>query len=78
MYLLSHMLKGFVQTGTLNVFDVDGKHHVFSGRQGPEVTFRLHDKALYTKLFFNPEMGAGEGYMNGTQLPLRIVASKIF
>ena len=66
MYLLSHMLKGFVQTGTLNVFDVDGKHHVFSGRQGPEVTFRLHDKALYTKLFFNPEMGAGEGYMNGT------------
>lgn len=66
MYLLSHMLKGFVQTGTLTVVDVDGKRHVFSGRQGPEVTFRLHDKALYTKLFFNPEMGAGEGYMNGT------------
>ena len=66
MYLLSHMLKGFVQTGTLNVIDADGKRHVFSGRSGPEVTFRLHDKALYTKLFFNPEMGAGEGYMDGT------------
>jgi cyclopropane-fatty-acyl-phospholipid synthase len=66
MYLLSHMLKGFVQTGTLNVIDADGKRHEFSGRSGPKVTFRLHDKALYTKLFFNPEMGAGEGYMDGT------------
>lgn len=66
MYLLSHMLKGFVQSGTLNVIDAEGKRHVFSGRSGPEVTFRLHDKALYTKLFFNPEMGAGEGYMDGT------------
>ncbi len=66
MYLLSHMLRGFVQTGTLNVIDADGKHHVFSGQPGPEVTFRLHDKALYNKLFFNPEMGAGEGYMDGT------------
>ena len=66
MYLLTHMLKGFVQTGTLNVIDADGKRHVFSGRSGPEVTFRLHDKALYSKLFFNPEMGAGEGYMDGT------------
>ncbi len=66
MYLLSHMLKGFVQTGTLNVIDADGKRHVFSGRHGPEVTFKLHDKSLYSKLFFNPEMGAGEGYMDGT------------
>jgi cyclopropane-fatty-acyl-phospholipid synthase len=66
MYLLTHMLKGFVQTGTLNVIDAEGRRHVFSGRPGPEVTFRLHDKALYTKLFFNPEMGAGEGYMDGT------------
>ena len=66
MYLLSHMLKGFVQTGTLNVIDAGGRRHVFSGEPGPEVTFRLHDKALYSKLFFNPEMGAGEGYMDGT------------
>jgi len=66
MYLLSHMLEGFVQTGTLNVIDAGGRRHVFSGEPGPEVTFRLHDKALYSKLFFNPEMGAGEGYMDGT------------
>ncbi len=66
MYLLSHMLKGFVKTGTLNVIDADGRHHVFSGSPGPVVTFRLHDRALYSNLFFNPEMGAGEGYMDGT------------
>ena len=66
MYLLSHMLRGFVQTGTLNVIDADGKRHVFSGQPGPEVTFRLHDKTLYKRLFLNPEMGAGEGYMDGT------------
>src|SRR6185295_14357858 len=26
----------------------------------------LHDRALHTKLFLNPELHAGEAYMNGT------------
>ncbi len=67
MKLLSKMMQGFVQYGSLRVIDTKGKIHKFSkGREGPEVTVKIHDKALYTKLFFNPELYAGEAYMDGT------------
>ena len=66
MRLLSHMLKSFVRKGTLRVIDPRGKVHVFEGTAGPEVTMRLRDKDLPRKIFFTPEMGVGEGYMDGT------------
>jgi cyclopropane-fatty-acyl-phospholipid synthase len=59
------MLKSFVCTGTLKVVDADGNVHVFSGAPGPEVTMRLTDRSLYHKLFLNPELHAGEAYMDG-------------
>lgn len=59
-------MKAFVKKGTLNVIDADGKRHVFQGTEGPSVTFRLHDKSLYRKLTFKPEMTTGEAYMDGT------------
>ena len=66
MFPLSHMLKSFVRTGTLKVIDADGKTHVFAGKPGgPDVTMRLTDRTLYRKLFFNPELNAGEAYMDG-------------
>jgi cyclopropane-fatty-acyl-phospholipid synthase len=65
MFPLSHMLKSFVQVGTLKVIDADGHEHVFSGAPGPNVTMRLTDPTLYRKLFFNPELHAGEAYMDG-------------
>jgi cyclopropane-fatty-acyl-phospholipid synthase len=65
MFPLSHMLKSFVRVGTLTVIDADGKAHVFSGAPGPRVTMRLTDKSLYHKLFLNPELHAGEAYMDG-------------
>jgi cyclopropane-fatty-acyl-phospholipid synthase len=65
MFPLSHMLKSFVRTGTLKVIDADGKTHVFSGAPGPKVTMRLTDRSLYHKLFLNPELHAGEAYMDG-------------
>jgi len=66
MRLLAHMLTRFVQNGTLRVFDANGKLHVFDGTPEPVVTLRLSDKALHHKLFFNPELYAGEAYMDGT------------
>jgi cyclopropane-fatty-acyl-phospholipid synthase len=48
------------------VIDADGKPHVFAGSAGPHVTMRLTDRALYKRLFFNPELAAGEAYMAGT------------
>jgi cyclopropane-fatty-acyl-phospholipid synthase len=65
MLLLTHMLKSFVRVGTLTVIDADGRRHVFAGAPGPTVTMRLTDRALYRKLVFNPELHAGEAYMDG-------------
>jgi cyclopropane-fatty-acyl-phospholipid synthase len=65
--LLAHLLNRFIRNGTLRLIAADGTPHLFGGRgPGPDVTVRLHDPGLYTKLFFNPELHAGEAYMNGT------------
>ncbi|MEE8296539.1 MAG: cyclopropane-fatty-acyl-phospholipid synthase family protein [Hyphomicrobium sp.] len=65
MFPLSHMMKSFVRVGTLKIIDADGKVHVFAGQPGPKVTMRLSDRSLYHKLVFNPELNAGEAYMDG-------------
>src|SRR6476659_7658060 len=65
MFPLSHMLTSFVRIGTLKVIDAGGRTHVFAGTPGPSVTMRLTDRSLYRKLFFNPELHAGEAYMDG-------------
>lgn len=65
MFPLSHMMKSFVRVGTLKVIDADGKVHEFSGKPGPNVTMRLRDPSLYYKLVVNPELNAGEAYMDG-------------
>lgn len=66
MKLLNSMLSKFVKVGSLTVIDVDGNRHVHAGSEGPVATIRISDKSLYSKLFFNPELHAGEAYMNGT------------
>ena len=66
MFLLSHLLRRFVRTGTLRVIDAGGKMRIFAGAPGPIVTFRLHTRSLPYKIFFNPELSVGEAYMDGT------------
>ena len=59
MRLLSHLLSRFVEKGQLTVITADGKRHVFgSGKDGPSVTVRMHDKKLERDLFFNPDLVA--------------------
>lgn len=65
MFPLSHMMKAFIKTGTLEVIDADGKRHVFSGKPGPKVVMKLHDRKLYHDLVFKSEIAAAEGYMDG-------------
>ncbi len=66
MFPLSHMLKSFVRVGRLKVIDADGREHLFGGEKpGPNATMRLTDRTLYRKLFLNPELHAGEAYMDG-------------
>ena len=70
MFPLSHMLKSFVRVGTLRVIDARGRTHVFEGSSdGPLVTMRLGHRSLYRKLFFNPELHAGEAYVDGRLTP---------
>jgi cyclopropane-fatty-acyl-phospholipid synthase len=66
MFPLAHMMKSFIRKGCLTVIDADGKHHVFKGAPGPQVTMRLTDRKLYRTLVFNAELAAGEAYMDGT------------
>jgi cyclopropane-fatty-acyl-phospholipid synthase len=64
--LVSRLLQRAIRVGTLEVIDADGEPHLFSGEPGPEVTVRLHNRALHHKLFFNPDLYVGEAYMDGT------------
>ncbi len=66
MFPLSHLLKRFVNNGTLKVIGTDGKSHLFAGGPGPAVTLRLHDRALPLKIFLKPELAVGEAYVDGT------------
>jgi len=66
MFPLSTMLTSFVKVGSLTVHDAEGRTHVFGrGVAGPAVTMKLTDPTLYRALFFNPELHAGEAYMDG-------------
>lgn len=67
MRLLSNLLRRFIRNGTLRLIDADGVAHAFGGLgPGPRVTIRLSDRGLYTRLALNPELVAGEAYMDGT------------
>lgn len=67
MRLLSNLLGRFVQNGSLRLTDANGRVHVFgAGRPGPSVAVRLHDPRLHLRLFADPELRAGEAYMDGT------------
>jgi cyclopropane-fatty-acyl-phospholipid synthase len=65
MYLLRHLFSRFIKVGSLTVTDAHGKKHVFEGAPGPNVAFRITNPALHRRLFFNPDLALGEGYMNG-------------
>ena len=67
MRLLAHLLNRFIRNGKLRLIAANGSVYSFGGYgPGPAVTARLHDSRLYTRLFLNPELHAGEAYMNGT------------
>jgi cyclopropane-fatty-acyl-phospholipid synthase len=64
--LLSGLLNKFVRNGTLRLYDAAGTLHLFGGKgPGPDVTVRINRPGLETKLFLNPELNAGEAYMDG-------------
>ena len=65
MKLLNALLHRLIRTGTLEVIDADGHVHRHAGTETPFVRVRLHDRALYTSLVWDPDLKAGEAYMDG-------------
>jgi len=67
MRALSSLLNSFIKNGRMRLYDAKGRLHEFgSGENGPTVTLRLHDASLHWKLALNPELVAGEAYMDGS------------
>ena len=59
-------MQRFVSTGRLTIIDHQGQRHAFGPGGEPSATIRLTDPKLYRTLFLNPELKAGEAYMDGT------------
>jgi cyclopropane-fatty-acyl-phospholipid synthase len=66
MFLLDHLLKRVIVAGRLELIDAHGRRHVYGSESQPRVTIRLKDASLHRKLFSNPELHAGEAYMDGS------------
>ena len=65
MKLLNSMMSRFVKVGQLTIIDADGNPHIHGPGGEPSAVIRLKDKKLYRELFLNPELKAGEAYMDG-------------
>jgi len=64
MFLLDKLLSHAVQAGRLEVIDTHGQRHGYGPANGTATVVRLIDPKLEHKLFLNPELYAGEAYMN--------------
>ena len=62
----AYFFRRLVRIGDLTVIDADGRTHCFSGADaGPDVTIRLHDRALHRRIVTHPYLAFGEAYMDG-------------
>jgi cyclopropane-fatty-acyl-phospholipid synthase len=83
--LLQNALDRMVKTGNLIVTDAGGQDHRFGDETGKLIHVQITDQSLYPKLAINPDLHAGEAYMNGTLVMktgeiydlLQLVASQI-
>jgi len=67
MFLLSKFLYRFIRKGRLQLYDATGRLHQFGGvEEGPDVTVRLHDSALYWKFIIDAHYYASLAYVEGT------------
>ncbi|MBW7852245.1 MAG: class I SAM-dependent methyltransferase [Rhodospirillales bacterium] len=67
--LFTRLLPRLVRVGRLTVVDADGRRHTYQGAALdtlPNVTIRLHDRALHHRLALFPTLKVGEAYMDGT------------
>jgi len=66
MKLFDTMMSRFIKNGSLTIIDADGTSKTYGKTKDPSVTVRFTDPKLARRLFLNPELRAGEAYMDGT------------
>ncbi len=64
-HFLDQMLKSLIQVGHLRLHFPDGMLRVYGHTAEPPVTLHLLDAALPRHLVLNPDLAAGEAYMDG-------------
>jgi cyclopropane-fatty-acyl-phospholipid synthase len=62
---LTTLLDRVVKTGALTIVTANGVSHRFGNGDGPPVTVELGDRRLEWGLALDPNLAAGEAYMNG-------------
>ena len=65
---LRHLLSRVVRTGNLTFIDSRGTAYAFGNDRGQPVVVRLMDRGIERALTIDPELAAGEGYMQGRLL----------
>ena len=61
--MLYSVLNNIKFNGTLEIIDYKNKSHFF-GNKGPLVKIKFTSNSIEKKLFLNPNLHLGEGYMN--------------
>jgi cyclopropane-fatty-acyl-phospholipid synthase len=62
--LLARLLDRIVKSGSLAVIFPDGERRRFGDGTGKPLTMRINDQGLERRLFLNPHLALGEGYMD--------------
>ncbi|MBM9595777.1 SAM-dependent methyltransferase [Roseitranquillus sediminis] len=65
MALLDRMLKQVIRKGSLTLHAPNGRTYRYGDETGEPVTVRLLDPTLPRRIVQSPDLGVGEGYMDG-------------
>ena len=68
--ILDGLIRRFIAVGRLSIRYPNGQVSVFAGRPGPEVGFAVTTWATVRRMVTNPSLAFGEGYMDGTIIPV--------
>jgi len=63
---LDRLLRHFFRHGRLHVTYPDGVRRSYGPGDGPEIAVAMSDPSLPRRIVLSPDLGVGEGYMDGT------------
>lgn len=64
--LLDFLFRPLILSGDLTVIDWRGRAHHYGDGTGPKQSFKIHSRMTALRIAFNPQLAAGEAYMDGT------------